>query len=203
MLGTFAAAFGAATLLSAAAWSQIPPPGLGPRDLEPATPGLQILVGDGGQADHGAMSDGRLTADAMVAEDAYPVGALVVDAPWSRASAGRTGGAFMTIRNGGDRGDRLIAAESGVAARVQVHRTVMEDGVMRMRHAEDGVEVPAGGVAELKPGGFHVMLMGLAQPLQEGSSFPVTLTFERAGRVTVDVQVRAAGAMDAGIRHGH
>ena len=147
---------------------------------------------------HGAMTHG-----AMAGDGTYQVGDLVVEAPWSRASAGGAGagGAFMMIRNDGHHGDRLIRAESDVAARVQVHMTVMQDGVMRMRHAEDGVEVPAGGMAELKPGGFHVMLMGLKQPLQEGDSFPVTLVFERAGEITVDVRIRAAGAMDAGMQH--
>ena len=149
---------------------------------------------------HGAMTHG-----AMAGDGTYQVGDLVVEAPWSRASAGGAGagGAFMMIRNDGHHGDRLIHAESDVAARVQVHMTVMQDGVMRMRRAEDGVEVPAGGMAELKPGGFHVMLMGLKQPLQEGDSFPVTLVFERAGEITVDVRIRAAGAMDAGMQHNH
>ncbi len=66
-----------------------------------------------------------------------------------------------------------------------------------------GIEVPAGGMAELKPGGFHVMFMGLKQPLEEGGSFPVTLVFERAGTVTVDVTVGAAGAMEGGTQHNH
>jgi len=58
-------------------------------------------------------------------------------------------------------------------------------------------------MAELQPGGFHVMLMGLTGPLEEGGHFPVTLTFERAGTVTVDVAVQAAGAMDAGMHHSN
>ena len=89
---------------------------------------------------HGAMSHGAMAGDAMAGDGAYQVGDLVVEAPWSRASAGGAGagGAFMMIRNGGHHGDRLIRAESDVAARVQVHMTVMQDGVMRMRHAEDG-----------------------------------------------------------------
>ena len=168
----------------------------------PATP--DVLVADnhghGAHQQHDTMSHGS-----MVGDGTYQVGDLVVEAPWSRASVGGAGagGAFMMIHNGGHHGDRLISADSDVSERVEVHRTVMEDGVMRMRHAEDGVEVPAGGMAELKPGGFHVMFMGLRQPLEEGSSFPVTLVFERAGQVTVDVQVRAAGAMDGGMQHNH
>ncbi len=154
---------------------------------------------------HGSTSHGTMAGEAMADDGIYSVGDLVVQFPWSRASAGGAGagGAFMMIRNDGHHGDRLIGADSDIAARVQVHMTVMQDGVMRMRHAEDGVEVPAGGVAELKPGGFHVMLMGLKQPLEEGGTFPVTLVFERAGEITVDVQIREAGAMNAGMHHNH
>ena len=135
--------------------------------------------------------------------DSYQLGHLTVETPWSRATSARAGGVFMMIHNGGHHGDRLIGADADLAGRVEIHMTIMEDGVMRMRHADDGVEVPADGMAELKPGGFHVMLMGLTQPLVEGESFPVTLIFEQAGEVTVEVPVRAAGAMDAGMHHNH
>lgn len=142
---------------------------------------------------------------AMTEISTYRLGDLAVESPWSRATAkgGRVGGAFFTIRNAGHRDDRLVAVDSDVAARVELHMTAMEDGVMRMRHVEDGIEVPAGGMAELQPGGFHVMLMGLTGPLEEGSRFPVTLTFEQAGTITIDVAVKAAGAMDAGMHHGN
>ncbi len=185
---TLVAALTAGALLSFAASAQASAPVPNPHDLDGQGVGPLILAAEGGQHGHGSMS-----------ADSYQVGDLVVEAPWSRASPGGAGGAFMVIHNAGRQSDRLISAASDMAARVEVHLTVMQDGVMRMRHAEDGVEVPAGGMAELKPGGFHVMLMGLTHPLEEGSSFPVTLVFEKAGEVTVDVQVRAAGAM----QHSH
>ncbi len=183
----------------AAAFAMVAQPALLAEAAPQSAPPV-ILVADnhghGAHSGHGSMSEDTK-------DGSYQLGHLTIDTPWSRATSAQAGGAFMMIHNGGHHGDRLIGAESDLAGRVQVHMTIMEDGVMRMRHAEDGVEVPAGGMAELKPGGFHVMLMGLKQPLEEGASFPVTLIFERAGEVTVEVQVRAAGAMDAGMQHNH
>lgn len=155
--------------------------------LQPASDSGPVVVAQTPMADHAMHS----------------LGDLMVESPWARATArgSRVGGAFLTIHNAGEQTDRLIAADSDVAARVQLHRTQMENGVMQMRHVEDGIEIPAGGMAELMPGGFHVMLMGLTAPLQEGSTFPVTLTFERAGSITIDVPVRAAGAMDDKMTH--
>ena len=186
------------------AWSQIPAQGQDAHDLDRPAPGLLILAADGGQHGHQhGHQHGAMSHDAMTGDGTYQVGELTVETPWSRATSARAGGVFMMIHNGGHHGDRLIGAESDLAGRVEVHMTIMEDGVMRMRHMEDGIEVPAGGMAELKPGGFHVMLMGLTQPLAEGESFPLTLIFDEAGEVTVDVPVRAAGAMDAGMHHNH
>ena len=164
-----------------------------------ASDSAPVTVAQAGQ--HG---DGSMPRDPMAAGAMHRLGDLVVESPWARATAQgvRVGGAFLTVRNAGDRSDRLIAVESDVAAGVQLHMTRMEEGIIRMRRVVDGIEVPAGGLAELKPGGFHVMLMGLKAPLEEGGSFPVTLTFERAGSVTIDVPVRAAGAMEEKMTHG-
>jgi len=165
-----------------------------------AAPGQtnRIVLADGGQQGHGIMAQHTMSADSS-----YQLGDLMIENPWSRATAGRAGGAFMMIHNAGDRSDRLIAARTDVAGLVQLHMTLVEDGVMKMRQVEGGIEVPADGMAELKPGGFHVMMMGLTGPLEEGASFPVTLTFEQAGAVTIDVRVQAAGAMDAGMHHSN
>ena len=156
-------------------------------------------VAEGDPPAQGAMPHETMPAAAAT----YRLGALTIESPWSRASVGGAGagGAFMTIRNAGDRDDRLVLVESDVAGRIELHRTVMEGGVMRMRPVDGGIEIPAGGMAELRPGSFHVMLMGLAAPLEEGGRFPVTLGFEHAGTITVEVAVRAAGAMDAGMPH--
>ena len=126
----------------------------------------------------------------------YTVGELTVTAPWARASAGmaRAGAAFMTITNAGT-GDRLIAASADVSARVELHTHIMSaDGVMQMREVEGGIEVEAEGETLLEPGGLHVMFLGLEAHFEEGTRFPLTLTFERAGDVTVEVEVRSPTA---------
>ena len=134
------------------------------------------------------------TAGAAAAE--FRIGGITVENPWARAttSMAKTGAAFMTIRNGGTEPDRLVAVTSGVAKRAGLHQTLMEGGVMKMRPA-GAVEVPAGGVARLEPGGYHVMFTGLAAPLRKGASFPLTLRFEKAGEIEVEVVVMKAGAM--------
>lgn len=125
----------------------------------------------------------------------FRLGDLTVEQPWARASAGpaRNGAAFMAIRNAGP-DDRLIGAAGDVAARVEIHTHLMEGNVMRMRQVE-AVEVPAGGTTSLQPGGFHIMLIGLKAPLAEGDSFPLTLTFEQAGNLAIDVVVQGVGSM--------
>jgi len=128
---------------------------------------------------------------------------ISVSDAWARASAGpaRAGAAFMMIMNKGA-ADRLVAAKSDVGARTELHTHIKEGEIMRMRRIE-AVDVPAGGVAMLKPGGHHVMFMKLKAPLKEGTTFPLTLTFEKAGDITVTVAVKKAGAMGAGHKHMH
>ncbi len=130
-----------------------------------------------------------------VAQDAK-AGSLMIEQPWARATPGqaKNGAAYMTIHNGGTAGDRLLAASAEVSQRVELHNHINNDGVMQMREVE-AIEVPASGMTELKPGSFHVMFMGLSAPLKEGDSFPLTLTFEQAGDLTVTVNVQSVGSM--------
>jgi copper(I)-binding protein len=118
---------------------------------------------------------------------------IQIEHAWARASAGKTGGAFLTIVNSGGSDDRLIGAETPVAAKAELHRTIEENGIMKMRPVAE-LEIKAGGKAELKPGGYHVMLTGLTAPLKEGASFPLTLTFAKAGKIATTVTVEKAGA---------
>ncbi len=118
---------------------------------------------------------------------------IEIVAPWTRASAGMTGAGYMTLRNTGEAADRLVAASTPAAGRAELHTMTMDGDVMRMRRVE-AIEIPPGGSTELRPGGLHVMLFGLKQPLKEGDRFPLTLRFERTGEVTVEVAVRGAGA---------
>lgn len=129
-------------------------------------------------------------------------GDILVQQPWARASIGaaKAGAAYMTVVNQGTAPDRLVAVESDVAARTELHGHLMEQGVMKMRPVE-AIEVAPGEPAVLKPGGLHVMFMGLKAPLVEGARFPLTLVFARAGRIEVEITVMAPTAMGHG--HGH
>ncbi len=119
---------------------------------------------------------------------------VTVENPFARPSAGPAGAgaAYMTIRNQGP-ADRLVAASSSAARTTELHTHIREGDVMRMRKVE-AIAIPERGAATLAPGGMHVMLMGLHQPLKPGDAFALTLTFEKAGAVTVQVPVREMGA---------
>ena len=124
---------------------------------------------------------------------AQPTGKIRVDTPWARASAGTTGAVYFTVRNDGDGDDRLLAVSTPAAGKADLHSMAMDGNVMKMRGV-DAVPVAAHGTAELKPGGLHVMLMELKAPLKQGESFPLTLKFEKAGDVLVNVAVQGMGA---------
>lgn len=123
-------------------------------------------------------------------------GKIAVEKVWARASAGRAGAgaAYLTLRNTGAAGDRLVSASTEVAKRAELHTHKMTGDVMRMARVE-GVDLPPGGVVTLKPGGLHVMLMGLNKKLVKGDRFPLTLNFEKSGSVTVDVAIQSIAAM--------
>lgn len=120
---------------------------------------------------------------------------ITVEDPWTRATAPgqAVAGGFMTLVNGGT-DDRLLRASSPVAKEVQIHNTSMDGGVMRMRHLPDGVAVPAGARVEFKPRALHLMFMELKAPIAVGSTVPVTLEFERAGKVEATFRVQATAA---------
>lgn len=121
---------------------------------------------------------------------------ISVQDPFARASAGmaQAGAAFMTLKNTSAVNDQLVAASTPVSATAELHNHIKEGDVVRMRQVPS-IEVPAGGSVALQPGGLHVMLLGLKQPLREGETFPLTLTFAHAGAVTVEVPVKSAGEM--------
>ncbi|WP_424812341.1 copper chaperone PCu(A)C [Roseococcus sp. YIM B11640] len=130
-------------------------------------------------------------------------GPIRVETPWTRAAGqGMQGAGFMTLRNTGTEPDRLVSATTPAAQRVELHTSLREGDVMRMRPVED-IPVPPGGSVSLAPGGLHMMLMGLTQRLEAGQSVPVTLRFARAGEVTVQLQVQAAGARGPMQGHQH
>jgi copper(I)-binding protein len=122
-------------------------------------------------------------------------GDLQLEKPWARATppGASVGGGYLVIRNKGAAGDRLVGASSPAAARMEIHEMAMEKDVMRMREVK-GLDVPAKGAVELKPGGFHLMFMELKAPLKAGDKVPVTLRFEKAGEVKSEFAVEAMGA---------
>lgn len=108
----------------------------------------------------------------------------------SAGAMAHAGAAFMMIKNMGDEDDRLIAATSDVAKKVELHTHIEGDGgIMRMVEVEEGFAVPAGGMHALARGGDHVMFMGLTRAMNQGDMVTVTLTFEKAGDVVVEIPV--------------
>lgn len=119
-----------------------------------------------------------------------PVPGLTIEDGFARpAPSGGMGGAFLTVVNGGSEADRLVSARSPVAPVCELHETVDDNGVMRMRPVAGGFEVPARGKLELKPGGKHVMFLNMTEPLRPGQEVEITLTFEKAGDITIKVPV--------------
>lgn len=115
-----------------------------------------------------------------------------VEAAWARPTvAGQSGGGGYLKITGGTAADRLLAASAGVSKAVELHTMEMDGNVMRMRPVE-GIDVPAGATVELKPGGLHVMFMGLTKTLKAGDSFPLTLRFQKAGELKVEMKVMNA-----------
>jgi copper(I)-binding protein len=124
-----------------------------------------------------------------------------IEQPYARATmpGQPNGGGYLKIDNAAGAADRLVAASAEVSKTVELHTMKLDNNVMRMRQI-DAIDVPAGQAVELKPGGMHLMFIGLKAPLKAGDSFPVKLRFEKAGEVLIDVKVEAAAAA-AG--HGH
>ncbi|MCW3148144.1 copper chaperone PCu(A)C [Stutzerimonas stutzeri] len=122
---------------------------------------------------------------------------ISVSQVWSRAMppSAPTGAVYFLLNNGGKQDDRLIAAHTERAEKTELHTHVHEGDVMRMQQVES-VAVPAGDTVQFQPGGNHVMLFGLKQPLAAGERFALTLEFEHAGEITTDVDIldQAPGA---------
>ena len=138
----------------------------------------------------------------------FSLGTLKIDHPMARPTppVARNGAVFMEISDKDGAGDKLVSASTPQAARTEIHKTSIVNDVAKMERV-DGVAVAAGETVSLEPGGIHVMLMGLKGPLVEGEVFPLTLNFEKAGAITVDVKVEKYhkhGEKDASDDHsGH
>lgn len=132
-------------------------------------------------------------------------GDLMLTGAFTRATLPRApvGGAFVTITNQGSVDDRLISATAPVGSEVQIHTIAHSDGVMTMRQLPDGLPIPAGQSVALEPGGHHLMLMGLTEPLVQGETLDITLRFEQAGDVTLPFAIGAINAAGGTGHSGH
>jgi copper(I)-binding protein len=130
----------------------------------------------------------------------YKIGSIEIGHPWSRATppTAPTAGGFLKITNTGTTPDRLVSARSPAAKSIEIHEMKMDGNVMRMRALEGGLEIPAGATVTLAPGGYHLMMIGLTAPLKDDTKVPLTLTFEKAGSVDVELSVGPMGSMPKG-----
>jgi periplasmic copper chaperone A len=126
----------------------------------------------------------------------YDVGSIHIAAPWARATpkGASAGAGYMTITNKGTAPDRVSCVSDDASAQCQIHSMTMEDGVMKMRPVEGGLEIKPGETVTLQPGGYHVMFVGLTHALEQGKSVDVKLKFEKAGTVDVQYAIAAIGA---------
>ncbi len=144
-------------------------------------------------------------ASSATAHD-YVIGALTIDHPWARptVTARQPGAGFFSIENTGETDQRLLEVRSdGFAEAIEIHNVVEEDGIFRMRAMTDGLVIPAGETVALAPGGMHLMMFGLSEPLTEGSAPSVTLVFEELGEITVALTVEHPTEAIPADGHGH
>lgn len=130
---------------------------------------------------------------------------LHVANPWSRAMppTAPASAAYFELHNGGARPDRLIGARTPIAGKAEIHEHAHVDGLMKMREVSGGVPLAVGERVDFRPGGYHVMLFELPRQLGEGEHFALTLIFERAGEVTVDVPVLRSAPVAQDMHHAH
>lgn len=153
------------------------------------------------------LAAGLLMGSALPAlSHGYEIGDIAIGHPWSRATpaTANVAAGYLTLDNKGAGADRLLGGSSPLAERVEVHSMDVIDDVMTMRHLADGLDVPAGETTRLEPGGYHLMLFGIERPFAQGDMVPVTLRFEHAGSVDVELAVEAMAAGAAqGAHDGH
>ena len=123
-------------------------------------------------------------------------GGLMLSHAWARATPGgaEIGGGYLTIENKGTALDKLLGGSSPAAAEIELHEMVMKNDVMTMRPVSGGLSIPPGQTITFAPGGYHIMMMGLKAPLKQGDRVPMTLQFEKAGKVDVTFAVQSIGA---------
>lgn len=139
-------------------------------------------------------------APPAVAAD-YDVGSIHITSPWARATpkGASTGAAYLTVTNKGVGPDRMSCVSSDASTQCQIHTMIMDNGVMKMRPVQGGLEIKPGETVTLKPADLHVMLVDLKRPLEQGKTVEATLQFEKAGTVKVEFPIAAIGAAAPGV----
>jgi copper(I)-binding protein len=131
-------------------------------------------------------------------------GDLTITQAWSRATpkGAKIGSGYLTIENKGSAPDRLVGISADIAGKVEVHEMAMNNGVMTMRPLDKGLTIDPGKTVKLAPGGYHLMMFDLKSPLKQGDKVPVTLEFEKAGKVQLSLDVEGVGAQGPGAASG-
>ncbi|MNS92928.1 hypothetical protein D3C72_1270760 [compost metagenome] len=175
-------------------WDEVAAAGVDPHSLKSPAPTIKVAAkAHAGGHDHAGMS---------MDMDVVKGGSLEVSGGTTKAMlpGQPVGGGYVSIKNTGDSDDKLVGVESSAAGRAEIHEMAMVNDVMKMRKLDDGIVIPAGQTVELKPGGLHMMFFDVKKPFAEGDKVPVTLIFEKAGKVDI---VLSAGAAKGGSDHKH
>jgi copper(I)-binding protein len=161
----------------------------------PPTPALHSYLG---AIEQPTLAAAMKAMPEKAGDDVVKAGELEISGVWTRAMlpGQPTGGGYLTVSNKGKSADRLLSVSTPDAGRAEIHSMTMKDNVMVMRPVEDGLEIPAGGTVELKPGHFHLMFMDVKKPFRKGDTIPVTLDFEKTGKVEISMPVEAANAKE-------
>lgn len=185
-------------------WDEVAPAGGDAHSMERPAPMVTVTTQAEDHSGHDMGTTGGTPSHAsqigapQSADDAIS-GSIAITGAFARAMlpGQKVGGGYLTIANTGGAADRLLSVASPVAGSVALHEMAMKGDIMTMRPLQGPLDIPAGGTVELKPGATHLMFMDVGTPFAKGATIPVTLTFETAGKVEVELPVAAAGAKDA------
>ncbi|ESR27076.1 DUF1775 domain-containing protein [Lutibaculum baratangense] len=176
---------------SEVAWSEMAAEGEDPHDLDASAPTLRVAEG-GASIGHAHAAPGHAAEEPGSAV----LGDISISRAWIRATppAAKVAGGYLTVTNAGEEDDTLVGGSVFFADGFEIHEMSMVNGVMQMRELPRGLKVPAGQTVTFEPGGLHLMLTNVKDPPAEGEFLKLTLRFERAGEVTLDVPVSGIGA---------
>ncbi|MBB2794679.1 UNVERIFIED_ORG: hypothetical protein GGD58_003561 [Rhizobium pisi] len=178
------------------AWDQVAKDGSDPHGMKNPAPLLKVVAGESHDHDMAGMDMSGMAGmgAAAPAGETVKAGDLEISGGFAKAMlpGQPVGGGFFTVKNGGQTDDRLLSVTSRVSGEVQIHAMETKDNVMRMRQLKDGVAIAAGETVKLEPGKLHLMFQKVKTPFKQGDTVPVTLTFEKAGKVDLVLQVLSA-----------